>query len=357
MNKRQIESLRTNKKYDQIQEQQILDVINLQPYKELEKFSISKMRLKKIENYKMKNGNIETLDEILELDGFGEVVLEKFCDSILLSSEENKNPTEEKPLAMKTTKKDSIDQNSEVLPLKMESYCSPVLLENIRKNIRTIVAIQADLKYISWTKLSLGEDNESIVTEEWDNYQVGEEDKKLSLPDLIQIMININEKIPSADVYVFEAMQSLQAQKQPGNILQVNVNVQRAQLFAMMTSLMAARCTNHSVDSVDSQSKDEKSKQQHIFLLKNFLPSRLYRILIGTERVATEHVINEIFQQNTMGNHEVHIPFEFKQLYKEETRISREYLGQSMIIGLTFFKLCLLRCKKSIRQLNSRKKQ
>lgn len=346
--KSKIESLRTCNKYDPIQERTILDAINLQPYSELEKFSISKMRLKKIEKRKEKLGNFASLDEIVELDGFGEKVLEKLCDSILMN-ENNSSPIEPEVLVSQKPA-----EEPEKIHQKRESYCSPVLLQNFRTNIRSIVAIQADLRYISWTKLSLGDDNKSIVTNDWNSVQVGDEDKKLNLTDLIQLMLNISGKIPKADVYVLEALQAPQAAKQPGNILQVNVNIQRSQLIAMIATLMATR--NLKMPEIEEPDQgDRKSQQQHVFFLKNFLASRLYRIFIGNERVSCEHVMNEIFQQISMGNEEVEIPFEFRELYKEESRMSREYLGQSMIIGLTFLKLCVRRCEESINKLNSRK--
>lgn len=110
-----------------------------------------------------------------------------------------------------------------------------------------------------------------------------------------------------------------------------------------------------------SDSKKLKMDQQRIFFLRSYLASRLYKIYIGKERVSTEHVIRDIFRYNYIEdqptNHTlsaIDVPPQLRECYDQGDKIEREYMGQSMLIGLAFIKLCVLKCAHSIKILNKR---
>jgi transcription elongation factor, mitochondrial len=330
-----------------------LSAVNKQSENELGHYNISKQRIRKIELWKQKHGEFSTLEDILELDGFGVKVLEKFCDSILTVAVENAN--EEKP---------NEDESNLSLMKKKQSYVTPTVLEAFRHSITSCVALHVDLNFIAWTKLSIDPDDETssirqISIDDWMCVEIGNEDKKPSLSDLIQILTQLNDRIPTADTYVVEAQPSPQAAKQPGNPIQVNVNVQKAQLIAMMCMMMASR--------TPTMLLTEKKKPvdfQRIFLLRTYLASRLYKVYIGNERVSTEHVVEDIFRYNFFEEKPtnptlsaIEVPKHIRDAYNAGDKVDREFMGQSLLVGLTFLKLCVLKCSQSIRSLNKRSNQ
>lgn len=81
------------------------------------RFSLAKVRIKKLDQYRTKKGKFTNLEDVLDVDGFGIKVLEKFYNSIL-DARDDKGP-------IKNTLKDK----------KHLSFLTPNLSENLRKVI------------------------------------------------------------------------------------------------------------------------------------------------------------------------------------------------------------------------------
>lgn len=353
-----INSLDFQSSYNDQQVAKILGEVNVRSEAELYQFNISKQRIKKIELWKQKHGVFTSIEDILELDGFGVKVLEKFCDSILNSP----------------AKSDEGEKKSEdgKLSKKKPQFVSPILVEGFRKSITSCVSLHLDINYIAWTKLSLSPQTPSnnevlpvISVDEWMCFEFGNDEKKRSLSDLIQILIYLNGKIPHADTYVVEAQQVAQPAKQPGSPLHININVQKAQFLAMVSMLLALRAGKGFDVEMDSMEEKEKKKrlkqQQQVFFLRTFLASRLYRTFVGNERVSAEAAIENILRYNNNKDQPknvqfsfIDVPLELRKFYDSSSKIDRDYMGHSMLIGLCFIKLCVLKCAQSMAMLNKR---
>jgi len=344
--------------FSQSETEKILNTINRQTEAELCNFQISKQRIKKIEARKQKFGEFTSIEDILELDGFGVTVLEKFCASILAKTDGGKD---------EETKTSA--EEDEPNPKSMrQQFVSPKLSEIQRTSITSCVSFHIDLNAVAWTKLSLNFDesvNEYLRVEEWMRYEIGNEDKKLSLSDLIQISLHLDRKIPEADVYIIEAAQTQQKAKQLGNPIQMNINVQKSQLLAILGTLMASRANQSAIegDTTDQiQVYDEAEMSSNLFFLKNFLASKLYKTLVGYERVSSEQVIEKLLRFNLSTDVKKKSSFEtldapqhLREYYRTSPRVDREFLGQSMLIGLTFMNLCVIKCPKSVAMLNKKR--
>lgn len=324
----------------------ILNVVNKYPPSEMKSFNISQSRINKLIQQRDRNGAYKNVEDLLELDGFGVKVLEKFCNSILERDLMNINNQE------MNTLQDHQNLN------KKHSFVTPILLENVRKSIKSIVALQVDLNYFAWTKISYNPQADGVNilkfhVEDWNCHQIGNSDKKLNLSELIQILTHLNEQIPSADVYVMEAMQTFTAMRSGQS--QIVINVKKAQFYAMVSALMAARKSlilecNGKPDTIDT-----------VYFLKNYLPSRLYKYLVGTERIASAEVIEKFFDYQFDYNHTINHKFEsiylspdHRNYWKRSRDIEKEYLGTSFLTGLTFLKLSVDKCKHCIASLNLR---
>jgi transcription elongation factor, mitochondrial len=289
------------------------------------------------------------LDEILDLETFGVAVLEKFCDSIV----------NEQKKVIATNK----------APKVSAQFLSPTM-SNSAKNITSCVSVHITVNTVAWTRLELSENQPTAVTN-WDMYKI--DDKKLTLADLIQVVLYLDRLIPVADVYIFETPLVAQ-QTAPGSPVQININVQKSQITSMIALVLANR-TNH-MDINETDGKDQTiSAQQSVFFLKQYLTSRLFRILVGTERVSNQAIVMQLLRThyntddqlavlpevNCNVQREINVPMELRKKYDELGRGDnreprREYLGQSLLTGLTFIRLCVIKCAESLSIINSRKK-
>lgn len=73
------------------EEAKILSIINQENTDQLLKFDMTRGRVKNLEMWRIKNGPFHSLSEILEVEGLGEKVLERLCNSIILNKTNDNN--------------------------------------------------------------------------------------------------------------------------------------------------------------------------------------------------------------------------------------------------------------------------
>ncbi|KAG5670561.1 hypothetical protein PVAND_000815 [Polypedilum vanderplanki] len=365
--------------YNDEQTKKILDAVNKMSQIEMKTFDISAARLKKLLQRRQQLGEYRCVEDLLEIDGFGIKVLEKFCNSVLNSkSEPTKNPEVINQLESSSLKDEEEINNEE--NKKQVSYVTPNLVEQVRKSIKSVVSFHIDSNYFAWSKIIYNRtaseklDEPKFIVEGWECYEVDNQDKKTKLSDLIELLVNIKDKIPEADLYVIEDLPHATNTKQPG-ALQVNLFIKKRQLVAMLSVLMASRQSmkkvlqteqNNEVDEELESKKQEHQKYiESVYFLRHFLPSRFYKILIGNERVSSAEIINKIFTYNhscvnnstfdpTLSS--IYIPDEYRYHWTTADRIHQEYLGNALLTGLTFLKLSVHKCKSSMMNLSRKVK-
>lgn len=351
--------------YNDEQTNKILATVNNSTLIELKNFEISAMRIKKLMQRRESMGEYKAVEDLLELDGFGVKVLEKFCNSVL-NSEEIPSPNEN--IKSNEIEQHKIDEEDDFK--KKFSFVSPALIETVRLGMSTVVSFHIDTNYIAWTKFSYNRgaddsiDEPRFIVENWNCYEIDNQDKRTQLSDLIEVLVQVNGKIPDADVYVMESLQPAINSRQPG-AMQVNLFIQKRQLFAMLAVLMALRrSASKLVTNQDALEEKQPRYLESVYFLRHFLPSRFYKILVGTERVSSGDVVNKIINYN----HEalspnfdptctsIFIPDECRYHWKNSDRIKQEYIGISTLTGLTFLKLCVHKCRQSIASVNRKVK-
>lgn len=323
----------------------ILKVINRRSMLEMRPFNISQMRLNRLVDRREKLGEFRSLQDLLEIEGFGIRILEKFCDSIIQANDVSQE-IQESMLSQKVVKKDS--------------FVSPSLLEVVRNKVNSIVSFHIDLNYFAWAKI-VYLPNDTLYgkyfIEEWHCHEIENVDKRLNLSTMSRLLVQLIEHIPEADAYIIEAMSMVNTAQ--GGQAQIMVNVQKAQFYAMLVALMSARRSLNI-----SHEGASKGFHDNVYFLRSFLPSRLYKYLVGNEKVAAEQVVDLIFEYNEGASHvqeipkleSINVPSELKDYFKSSTRVQKEYLGNSLLVGLTFMKLCIQRCPKCIETLRVKNK-
>ncbi|XP_055903005.1 uncharacterized protein LOC129939147 [Eupeodes corollae] len=301
---------------------QILEIMNSTSIDNLAKYDISKAKLNKVEAWKQKNGGkFQSINDILQVDSFSLKIAEKFYKS-LLGTEPVMKPAR-----------------------KAAPFVTPNLHNQQINEINSSVSINVGVSSITWSRLVLNKDGPCDLTH-WQRHDI--KDKRLHLHDLIDRCLYVNFVIPQADCYVFENPQVAQSGT-PGNADQVNINVQRAQLIAILSYALSTR------------NKPTERSKPNVFYLKRFLAARLFQQLIGTERVSAEKAIlnlmrnyydidymidneneKETITESPSSRGNVYFPTELQDMYKDAERYNREFLGQALLLNLAFVRLVLL---------------
>lgn len=305
------------------------------------RFSLSKARAQKVSMWKSKHGSFKEIQQMLELDGFGEKILHKFCSSIV-----NGNDCKENKSTPKTSTLD-IDR-------KINQYCNPRLDSLTRSQIKSCLGVNVHAGGISWTKLTLHE-NQPMTLDAWSNYSFSE--RRMHLSELVSVTKQICEQMPIADAYVLESPILSQPSLPGKNVTQLHVNVQRSQLVGM-TALGLLYKPQETCNAADPM--------QQVFFLRNFLPARLFRTKIGSERVSSEYTVLDLLrfhynvEDGSKENSEesfasqVNASNEVREIFEEIEPSQRDLMGQSFLTALTFVRLCVQKCQKSVEKLERR---
>ncbi|XP_037934264.1 uncharacterized protein LOC119668732 [Teleopsis dalmanni] len=322
----------------------ILNKLNSLTPKEFTSYKISAARASKIIAWREHNGPFTDLKSIRDIDGFGVKVVNKFCENLL------KEPTLKK-----------VKTNSR---LRASSFLTPNLNDEVKQNIRSSVAIRISVSSLSWSRLELPTtlNSSPCLLTDWQHYEIPE--KKLHLSELVQSCLGAMELIPEADCYIFENPQTAQPTTNPGNAEQQNINVQKAQIIAMLSYALRSRGSHSEVLSNETKIVSNGK----VYFLRRFLAARIFNHLVGTERVSTEETLLKLMRINyniknslytdenstatdseTLENlngasisRNVQFPQNLREMFSEAERYRREFLGQALLMNLAFVRLVLL---------------
>ncbi|XP_061714714.1 uncharacterized protein LOC133523249 [Cydia pomonella] len=309
-------------KYSDVQMEKIIKVIN-DSTAVISDYDISKAKLKKFCQWRSNKGQINTLSDLELVEGFTKRTAIKLYDSILEGPEKKE--------------KRSNKIKGQIL--------HPALSERLRQNCQSVLAVYINVNSVVWTLINRS--NYAVTDWRYDpiNYPDG---KKLQITDIYDIASSITRRLPPADMYVMkaEATSLRAAGSDPNNAKAIAVNLQKAQMIAMMVAMI-----NSSTVNFDDQDKDDVLKHR-VYFLRHSLPYRLYGTLVGNERVSTDQTV-EMILQNTIESH-VKVPENLKTMFRSQKDLPKDMLGHSLLLGLTFMDLCIYKNQNSIDKLMRR---
>ncbi|XP_030385720.1 uncharacterized protein LOC115632630 [Scaptodrosophila lebanonensis] len=325
--------------YTNEERSQILKIVNENDADQLLGYDITKARANKLETWKARNGPLRELSDIFYVEGFGLKVANKFYKSLL-------------QLPVKRV----------IVPrARTAPFITPSLDEAGRQQLSSSTAVRIGVSSISWSRLELASDKRSPCTlTHWQHHELN--DKKLHLAELAQRCLYVAHQIHVADCYILENPQMAQASSNPGSIDQQNVNIQKAQVTAMLSYALMARAFSN-------------KPQTNLFYMRRFLTARLFNHLVGTERVSSEDTIiammrtfynlhdqsdelehpNKLATQNLRA--QVQFPEHLRNMFAKQERHHRELLGQSFLLNLAFVRLVLLQDEASLAVVTRSSKQ
>lgn len=303
-------------------------------------YDITKARATKLQNWKTRNGPLQDLNDILYVEGFGLKIAEKFFKSLL------------EPAG-------SRQSHSQLAPPKVTRtapFITPLMSEQQRQLITSSVGVRIGVTSVSWARLELPESKYApCELTHWQHHEIN--DKKLHLAELVRRCLYVAHQIPQADCYILENPQMAQASSNPGSIDQQNVNIQKAQITAMLSYALLAR------------SNPDESKT-NLFYLRRFLTARLFNHLVGTERVSSEETLLGMMRthynmeeaqleqgEKTYLCNQVQFSSDLRAMYAKVERYQRELLGQAFLLNLAFVRLVLLQDPSSIASVSRSSKK
>lgn len=319
----------------------------------------------------MRNGLLSNLNDILLIEGFGLKIADKFYQSLL------QDPTK---AAMELGKVKSV---------RTAPFITPPIEAKVQKKIQSCVSVRIGVNSITWARLELSPiaSNQPCQLTHWQHHEISE--KKLHINELIQRCLYVNHLIPSANCYLFENPQMAQVSNNPSSVDQQNINIQKAQVTAIMGFALASRPSEleEMLEGGEEQKSNEsegKLSRSLVFYVRRFLTARLFNHLVGTERVSSESTVvnmmrtyyninekedflpleNEIYQQseaeqpNTSSESHmsfrdnVQFPMELREMFSKAPPYHREFLSQALLLNLAFIRLVLFQDAESIAKVS-----
>lgn len=276
---------------------------------------------------------------MLKIEDFNESLVESLCSNILKSIQ---------------SKRANIFRKSGIITPGIEAeFCS---------KIKSCVSIYVGVRKISWSRIEMGS---PCMLTNWQTYAIP--DTRLHISELISKCLYVDEMIPLADCYVFENPQTLQVNAIPGSVAQRNINMQKAQVAAIIGYALSIRNNPRRIDP----KPQTHSSFANVYYLRRLLSSRLFNKVIGSERVSCEQTVQEMIY-NVKCSDESVIPKSseiadsdgtdsvpdinkiikfspsMQELFSNASRPQREFLGQSLLLNLAFIQLVLLQDPKCI---------
>ncbi|XP_026733631.1 uncharacterized protein LOC113497972 isoform X2 [Trichoplusia ni] len=318
-------------KYNDVEREKILQVINDSDVTNLSSYEVSKANIKNFSQWKSSNGKLKTLSDIEYVEGFSEKSAKKLFNSIL------GGPAKQKKVANKI--------KGQIL--------QPALSESVRKDCKSVLTVYITVNSVTWTMI----DRNNYEVQEWKYYGIDYPDgKKFQITDILDIAWRVTRQLPEADMYVMkaEATTLRAAGSDPNNPKVIAVNLQKAQMVAMIVALINARSHTEEHESEDA-AKD--ALNQRVYFLRPTLPYRLYGTLVGNERVSTDQTVEILLKElNEISPNQSHayIPDHLQSMFRSQKDLQKDMLGHCLLLSLTFMDLCIYRNQERIAKLSKR---
>lgn len=242
-------------------------------------------------------------------------------------SMENSKATHINPSYSKTGMK-----NGRVLKLALQ----PKLTEY--SAIRSFTSIYQDATAVTCTRFSTNDDwLNDIHIDAWNYYKVQAIQGK-NLWEILDQVVHLVDKIPSSDIYIMHDHNKAQHFRKPILPKKLSEIIQISQQCAIFAALLQNRNVTTSIEK----------KQPNVHFMCYSTVGRLYDLMVGYETISTQPTIKKFLRnpnETLPESVKLNVNNEITNRYFKSHPVDREYLGKSMLIGLTFIRLGLLKEK------------
>ncbi|KAG7205398.1 hypothetical protein KM043_007392 [Ampulex compressa] len=299
-------SANANLQYSPKEELKILQIINKANLMEVSRYNISKANARKLILHRKVHGNFTSICDLFDIKCMKHNILHNFCNSIILNK-----------------KKELLDEDI------LKKHITPVITNDMRKNITSALALHFCNNTISWACL---DQNYTILF--WDYREIAVRKVSTNLVELIKMTSDITKVIPRADIIVIEEDKITLNTK---TTLQWN-NLQQHQIIAItLTQLI------NDIDKCVEQSS-ALSGVTNIFTLRHRLSAHFIGLVLGTEVISAKYIIEKLVNpqqeepQFITPMPAIILSEDMKNMYKQMNALKREQMGWALLKAITFIK-------------------
>lgn len=201
-------------------------------------------------------------------------------------------------------------------------------------SIRSFTSIYQDASTITYTQFSSnGEWANGIKIEAWNCFKVQSVGVR-SLHQICDQVSRIVDQIPASDIYIMDDHVKTQHFRKAITPKRISEIIQMNHQCAILFTLLQNRCS--------------ENRQPNVFFMAYNIVGRVYDLFVGREPISTQSIIKSILQSSNKNLEEsllIEVAEDIKSTYNRSYPVERECLGKSMLIGLTFIRLGLLKNK------------
>lgn len=233
----------------------------------------------------------------------------------------------------------NVQKTTENLEIVKKFRCPivPNLSHRQRREIQTFASIYLDSAALTWTSFRVDRNAEESKISVIASSHINTTYDRVHSADMLSVLEGVVQNIPNCDAYIIENM-PLSFHTSIA-VRQIKDMMQNNQIISIVASLLSTR----------NKAKSYINHPNVIFMGRGVM-GKCYNLFIGRETVSTENVVREILnKKNLASNDHVHrdITFEPEIIRSFEgnmgsQKVKREYLGKTLLIGITFFRLVLL---------------
>ncbi|KAJ8915858.1 hypothetical protein NQ315_004672 [Exocentrus adspersus] len=306
------------------EQEKVLSVLNRASPEQLASFRVPKNRIKNLQMWKIKKGPFKSLSDVLEVDGLGEKILERMCERII-----------------STANSDSNIKKNNVVNKRLKQLVTPTPSSNTK--IESSVGIHLGPMGISWAKLCR---DQNEVTD-WNCEGFGNLPKKMLPTETFDLAIRITNKLPAGDIYVLETNPSIspQASTQASTVTSYN---QQLELTSMLIALINTSIQhNPLLQKTVSSINRATSIQNVVYHLKSRIPARLFKTLVGTEKVSAITTVMELVQNDGKSKSfslpctPITLTEQLRNAFLSQSPADKELLSQALMLVVSFMDLCI----------------
>lgn len=221
-------------------------------------------------------------------------------------------------------------KNNKVIKLVLEPKLTKF------SSLRSFTSVYQDASIITYTRFSSETDwTNDVKVDAW-NYHKMPTNHGKNLCQLCNQVSEIVQQLPLSDIYVVDDSIKVQHFRKPILPKKLSEIVQISQQCAILVALLRNQTSN--VDFKDS----------NVFLMCYSTVGRLYDLFVGHEAISTQTIIKNILHDpaETIESMKLDVNNDIKHTYFKSYPVERECLGKSMLIGLSFIRLGLLKANR-----------
>ncbi|XP_065338819.1 uncharacterized protein LOC135938810 [Cloeon dipterum] len=244
-----------------------------------------------MKKYRKENGPFRKLSDLLKVPAISEEKIETFCSLVAEKIREKNN--------------------------SFRGVISPYF-PDLKEELSNVVGVMvsADCS-ISWAEIT-----KDYRLDNWGQVPMFSGQKKLAPHEIHEAVCSAVKEIPQSRVYVFESIPNLSPQQS-----YIQPYIERKETHAMLLALLNAR------EPVGNK----------VFYLRSKLPTRLFKIMVGNERISSRPLVTRLLQGECVGENDpcrlTDLNPETFDAFSKLPGVQQEAYSNALILAMSFLKL------------------